>query len=123
MDVVDRPTVAEDDSTASQYTAIAPRLAPGDVGSYFCTFFPAPDQARVEITGAGAGPILVVGTTGDPATPLASSQNMANDLENGVLLTVVADQHTGYNVNQCSQDTVDHYLVDLTVPAEGTRCD
>ena len=76
----------------------------------------------MEVTGAGAGPILVVGTTGDPATPLASSQNMAKDLEKGVLLTVVADQHTGYSVNQCSQDTVDHYLVELTVPAKDKRC-
>ena len=65
---------------------------------------------------------LVVGTTGDPATPLASSQNMADALEEGVLLTVTADQHTGYGVNQCSYDVIDGYLVDLTVPAVGTVC-
>ena len=122
MDVVERPTVAEEDATAPQFNAIAPRLSPGTTGSYFCTFFPKTDDPRVKITGAGAGPIVVVGTTGDPATPLASSQNMANDLEKGVLLTVVADQHTGYGVNQCSYDNVDNYLVDLTVPAKDTRC-
>ena len=122
MDVTERPTVAEDDATAPQFNEIAPRLSPGTTGSYFCTFFPTADDPRVTVTGAGAGPILVVGTTGDPATPLASSQNMANDLENGVLLTVVADQHTGYGVNQCSYDNVDNYLVELKVPAKGTRC-
>ncbi len=122
MDVAERPTVAEDDATAPQFTAIAPRLAPGSTGSYFCTFYPQAQDPRVPITGAGAGPILVVGTTGDPATPLESSQNMANALEQGVLLTVVADQHTGYDVNQCSHDNVDDYLIDLTVPAKGTRC-
>ncbi|MCU1367735.1 MAG: peptidase family protein [Ilumatobacteraceae bacterium] len=123
MDVTERATVAEDDATAPQFTAVAPRLSPkGTTGSYFCSFFPKSDDPEVDITGKGAGPILVVGTTGDPATPLASSQAMANDLEHGVLLTVVADQHTGYGVNQCSQDTVDHYLVDLTVPKAGTRC-
>ena len=123
MDVAERPTVAEDDATAPRFTSIAPRLAPGTTGSYFCTFYPKAEDPRVPITGAGAGPILVVGTTGDPATPLASSQNMANALEQGVLLTVVADQHTGYDVNQCSHDNVDDYLIDLTVPAKGTRCD
>jgi len=39
-----------------------------------------------------------------------------------VLLTVKADQHTGYDVNSCSQGTVDAYLIDKTVPAEGTTC-
>ena len=48
---------------------------------------------------------------------------MAKKLENGVLVVVVADQHTGYGVNQCSYDTIDGYLVDLTVPEDGIRCD
>jgi hypothetical protein len=48
---------------------------------------------------------------------------MAKALEQGVLLVVVADQHTGYGVNQCSYDVVDGYLVDLTVPESGTRCE
>jgi pimeloyl-ACP methyl ester carboxylesterase len=122
MDVAERPTVAEEDATATQFNEVAPRLSPGTTGSYFCTFFPPSEDPRVHITGAGAGPILVVGTTGDPATPLASSQNMADALEQGVLLTVVADQHTGYDVNQCSHDNVDNYLIDLTVPDKGTRC-
>ena len=66
---------------------------------------------------------MVVGTTGDPATPLSSTEKMAETLEEGVLLVVVADQHTGYGVNQCSYDTIDGYLVDLIVPENGTRCE
>jgi pimeloyl-ACP methyl ester carboxylesterase len=123
MDVVERPTVAEDDATAAQYIAAAPRFAPGTTGSYFCSFFPETSDPRVIITGAGAGPIVVVGTTGDPATPLSSTENMAKSLEHGVLVVVVADQHTGYGVNQCSYDTIDGYLVDLTVPENGVRCE
>jgi pimeloyl-ACP methyl ester carboxylesterase len=122
MDDPARPTVEEDDATAPQYTEVAPRFAPGTTGSYFCTFYPAAENPRVDITGAGAGPILVVGTTGDPATPLESSQNMADALEQGVLLTVTADQHTGYGVNQCSYDVIDGYLVELAVPEVGTVC-
>ncbi len=123
MDTSERPTVAEDDATAPEFNAVAPRLAPGSTGSYFCTFFPVAEDPRVDITGAGAGPILVVGTTGDPSTPLASSEVMADTLEEGVLLVVVANQHTGYGVNQCSYDVVDGYLVDLEVPEDGVRCE
>jgi pimeloyl-ACP methyl ester carboxylesterase len=123
MDTEARPTVAEDDATAPQFTAVAPRFSPGTTGSYFCTFYPQANDPRVAVTGAGAGPILVVGTTGDPATPLSSTEAMAKALEQGVLLVVVADQHTGYGVNQCSYDVVDGYLVDLTVPESGKRCE
>ena len=48
---------------------------------------PAPPIA---ITGAGAGPVLVVGTTGDAATPLASTRAMADALEDGHLVVVGA---------------------------------
>lgn len=123
MDTPERPTVEEDDATAPEFNAIAPRLAPGSTGSYFCTFFPEAEDPRVEITGAGAGPILAVGTTGDPATPLASTEVMADTLEEGVLVVVVANQHTGYGVNQCSYDVIDGYLIDLEVPEDGVRCE
>lgn len=123
MDTPVRLTVEEDDATAQQYRDVAPRVAPGTTGSYQCTFFPEPADPRTTITGAGAGPIVVVGTTGDPATPLSSTEKMAKALEQGVLLVVVADQHTGYGVNDCSYRVVDDYLVDLAVPADGTRCE
>jgi pimeloyl-ACP methyl ester carboxylesterase len=123
MDQSERPTVEEDDATAPRFTEVAPRFSPGTTGSYFCTFYPPAGDPRVDIAGASAVPILVVGTTGDPATPLSSTEAMAKALEQGVLLVVVADQHTGYGVNQCSYDVVDGYLVDLTVPESGTRCE
>jgi pimeloyl-ACP methyl ester carboxylesterase len=123
MDRADRPTVAEDDAAAAQRRAVSPRLNPSTVGSYICTFYPASTDVRIPVTGAGAGPVLVVGTTGDPATPLEGTKAMADTLEGGVLLTVVGDEHTGYGINDCSIETVDAYLIDLTMPAEGTRCE
>ena len=122
MDRPERPTVAEEDANAAKYIAIAPRFAPSTVGNYFCTFYPPTKDPEVTITGKGAGPILVVGTTGDPATPLSSSENMTKALEQGTLLVVEADQHTGYSVNDCSQKTVDNYLITQRPPAAGTRC-
>jgi pimeloyl-ACP methyl ester carboxylesterase len=122
MDDPERLTVEEDDETAPEYIAVAPRFAPGTTGTYFCTFFPAAVDPRVEITGDGAGPIVVIGTTGDPATPLSSTRAMADTLEDGRLVVVDADQHTGYGVNDCVNDAVHRYLVDLDVPAEDIEC-
>ena len=122
-DTTDRPSVAEEDALSAEYTAVAPRLAPaGSSGSYACTFFPPPLDPRIAITGAGAGPIVVVGTTGDPATPLTSTQAMAEALEDGRFVVVEADRHTGYNVNSCINDVVNDYLVDLVAPDNGTEC-
>ena len=124
MDTVERPTVAEDDADVAKLKAVAPRFAIRNVGSYFCTFFPPTTDPRIEITGKGAGPIVVLGTTGDPATPLDGTRKMAEALEQGRLVTVVGNQHTGYGINACSQAAVDNYLVDPIghLPAEGLRC-
>jgi pimeloyl-ACP methyl ester carboxylesterase len=122
-DTSERLTVAEADAIVPAYTEVAPRLAPaGSVGAYSCTFFPDAIDPRIEITGAGAGPIVVVGTTGDPATPLLSTRAMAEALEDGRLVVVEADQHTGYNVNTCINEVVNDYLVDLVPPTDGTEC-
>jgi len=63
-----------------------------------------------------------VGTTGDPITPLESSRSLAEALDDGVLLTVEAERHTGYGVNRCSIRVVDSYLVELVTPEVGTVC-
>jgi pimeloyl-ACP methyl ester carboxylesterase len=122
MDETERLTVEEDDALAPEYQRVAPRMSPGTTGSYFCTFYPPTEDPRVEITGAGAGPIVVVGTTGDPATPLASTRVMADTLEDGRLVVVTADQHTGYSVNDCGDDVIHRYLVDLEIPPATTDC-
>ena len=122
MDETERLTVAEDDALAPEFQDVAPRMSPGTTGSYFCTFYPPTESPRIPITGAGAGPIVVVGTTGDPATPLASTRVMADTLEDGRLVVVTADQHTGYGVNDCGDDVIHRYLVDLEVPDEETSC-
>ncbi len=122
MDQVERPTVEEDDANSAQLRAAAPRFAPYTTGEYFCTFFPPTVEPRAEITGANAGPIVVIGTTGDAATPLASTRNMAAALEDGRLVVVTADQHTGYQVNDCVDDVVHRYLIDLEAPEDETNC-
>jgi len=71
----------------------------------------------------GTPPILVVGTTRDPATPLIWAQQLASTLDNGVLLTRNGDGHTAYlSGNRCIVQNVDDFLIGGTVPAIGTSC-
>jgi pimeloyl-ACP methyl ester carboxylesterase len=122
-DTAERRTVEEIDADAARFTEVAPRLVPeGSLGGYTCTFMPPAVDPRIEITGAGAGTILVIGTTGDPSTPLESTTRMANALEDSRLLIVEAEQHTGYGANRCVIDVVNAYLIDLVPPEDGTRC-
>ena len=81
---------------------------------------PAPKEPR--ITARGAAPIVVVGTTGDPATPYENAEGMARQLDSGVLVTLEGEGHTGYSQSVCVRSAVDAYLVDGVVPRHGTRC-
>jgi pimeloyl-ACP methyl ester carboxylesterase len=115
-------TVAETDSYIPKFLAIAPRLGISFTGSYSCVFWPAKPDRRIEITGKGAGPIIVVGTTGDAATPLASSRKMASTLEDGRLIVVTEDRHTGYGSNDCVVNAVDNYLITTKVTFAEKAC-
>lgn len=117
----DAPDVDDEEAIAA-FQEVAPRLWPTFAADSVCSVWPVAPVGRVPITGAGAGPIVVVGTTGDAATPLESSRAMAEALEEGVFVVVEADQHTGYNVNECINDTIEDYLVDLDVPEDGLVC-
>ena len=82
-DEPERLSVDEADERAAELIGVAPRLFPYTTASYTCGFFPPSADPRAEITGERAGPIVVIGTTGDPSTPLASSAAMADALEAG----------------------------------------
>src|SRR5262249_58254534 len=68
---------------------------------------------------AGAPPIVVVGTTGDPATPYEQTPKLADMLGVGVVLTWQGEGHTAYPQTRCVTSAVNRYLIDLTVPAQG----
>ena len=115
-------TVEETDSYIPKFLEVAPRLGISFTGGYTCVFWPAKKDQRIEITGKGAGPIMVVGTTGDAATPLASSQKMASTLEDGRLIVVSEDRHTGYGANDCVVSAVDKYLITTKVSFAEKAC-
>ncbi len=70
----------------------------------------------------GAAPILVIGTTGDPATPYEWSVEMAEVLSSGVLYTVEAEGHTAFLSVSCVEEVVIDYLVDLVLPDAAASC-
>ena len=76
-----------------------------------------------QIHARGAAPILVVGTTGDPATPYAWSKSLAEQLDSGQLLTWEGNGHTAYGGDaSCVNDAVDAYLISGTMPEKGLTC-
>ena len=76
-----------------------------------------------QIHAHGAAPILVVGTTGDPATPYAWSKSLAEQLDSGQLLTWEGNGHTAYGGDApCLNDAVNTYLLTGTMPKEGLTC-
>ncbi|MGA9277397.1 alpha/beta hydrolase [Ilumatobacter sp.] len=122
-DEPERLTVEEADARAEELIGVAPRVFPSTTGTYTCDFFPPSADPRAEITGVRAGPIVVIGTTGDPSTPLASSAAMADALEEGVLVTVEANRHLAYGqTNNCIDDVVHQYLIWLEPPAPDVTC-
>jgi pimeloyl-ACP methyl ester carboxylesterase len=70
----------------------------------------------------GAPPILVIGNTGDPATPYEWSVELADSLDSGVLYTVEAEGHTAYLTIRCVEPVVEAYLVDLNIPVDDESC-
>ena len=76
-----------------------------------------------KIAAKGAAPIMVVGTTNDPATPYSGAQSLAAQLDSGFLVTRRGEGHTAYaSGNACIDDTVDAYLTAGTVPKSDPDC-
>jgi pimeloyl-ACP methyl ester carboxylesterase len=86
-------------------------------------FSPRAEEKAPSNHAKGAAPIVVIGTTRDPATPYAWAVHLARYLDSGVLLTRDGDGHTGYHTgNACIDGQVHDYLVSGVVPHDGTRC-
>ena len=77
-----------------------------------------PQETRAE----GSAPILVVGITGDAQTLYSWSQSLAGQLDNGHLLTVEGYGHGAFNRNTCARTAITGFLVNGTMPDEGTTC-
>jgi pimeloyl-ACP methyl ester carboxylesterase len=128
INCLDRPAPHD----LSAYVAQAHRLATKDphfgaaiaYSSLTCAYWPVPPVEQPHpVHAKGAPPILVVGTTHDPATPYVWAQALAKQLDSGVLLAYEGDGHTAYGRGSaCIDNAVDAYLITKKPPRDGKHC-
>ncbi|GHF68527.1 peptidase [Streptomyces mashuensis] len=91
-----------------------------------CSGWPVKGEWQTpDVSAKGAAPVLVVGNTGDPATPYEGARRMAQELGPGVgvEMTYRGEGHGAYDSgNACVKKAVDAYLMEGTVPGRGTVC-
>jgi pimeloyl-ACP methyl ester carboxylesterase len=127
---VDRPTtdtvsLTQERADVATFQAQLPPWG-GEWATPTCVGMPKPARGdklgKIEVVGAPA--VLVVGTTGDPATPYAGAQALITHFQHSGLLTFDSTEHTAFGSGRspCIDDAVDRYLVDGTMPPPGTHC-
>lgn len=109
---------------ADEFEAKAPYYGIALVeGEIPCAYWGASPTPLPQPSGKGAPPIVVIGTTRDPATPYEWAVSLAEKLESAVLLTYRGTGHTAYlRSGSCITNAVNAYLLNLTPPADGTTC-
>jgi pimeloyl-ACP methyl ester carboxylesterase len=109
---------------AERLRPISPRFA-GMIAfnDLACAYWPTPATRKpAPVTAKGAPPIVVVGTTGDPATPYEWSVDLAKSLESGLLVTREGEGHAATGVNNCVRRAITSFLIELKAPKDGLSC-
>jgi pimeloyl-ACP methyl ester carboxylesterase len=94
-------------------------------GALTCEPWPYPVAKHPsDYSAKGSPAILVVGTTGDPATPYGQAVSVAKHvLNNGHLVTYHGEGHTAYGrSNACVANSVDNYFIKNLVPSQDPEC-
>ncbi|MFE9658562.1 alpha/beta fold hydrolase [Streptomyces sp. NPDC005955] len=127
-DSKDRTTPEQARASLAEFREISPVFGEflGWDTAGWCHQWPVPGlQERSEVSAPGAAPILVIGNTGDPATPYEGAGRMADGLGEGVgvLMTWKGEGHGAYgNGSDCVDGAVDAYLLDGRAPKDGKVC-
>ncbi len=124
---LDRPyegTVDDIRALAEEWKATAPTFGPALAwGLLPCQGWPAAGEQLTSTVAAGSNPILVLSTRKDPATPYQWGVQLAEELENGHLVSYDGVGHTAYREgSQCVDEAVDAYLLKGTVPEKDPDC-
>ncbi|MER5376716.1 alpha/beta hydrolase [Streptomyces sp. NPDC002553] len=128
LDDRQRPTVEETKRLLPEFERISPVFGSflGWDTAGWCHDWPVAGQFDTpEVSAAGSAPILLVGNTGDPATPYEGARRMADELGRGVgvLLTWKGEGHGAYGSGSgCVDSAVNGYLLNGKTPKDGTVC-
>jgi pimeloyl-ACP methyl ester carboxylesterase len=115
---------ADYQSFVDNLQAISARFG-GSIGNEMlpCAFWPVPTRSVAGAIAASNSPdILVLGNTGDAATPYQNSVKVAQMLTHGHLVTYHGEGHTSYGRDPCVDAAVNQYLIDLKVPPTDPDC-
>jgi len=97
---------------ASSPNGCDPRLPP-----------PSPDAVLGDVRATGVKPVLIIGTTNDPATPYDGAVDLQQRIARSRVLTFDSTEHGAYGRGvACIDDAVDHYMLTGRLPRAGTRC-
>lgn len=125
LDATEPSSLAQVEKSIPEFEKISPAFGRAMAwGALGCSDWPLKsDNQQIPISAKGAPPIVVVGTTRDPATPYEWAQSLAKQLASGVLVTREGDGHTGFHVgNSCIDDLVDNFFIKGDVPKDGATC-
>ncbi len=116
--------VSSYESLAAQFAKVAPDFGPSESwGGLPCAYWPFPVTGLDgPVHAPGTPTVLVVGSTGDPATPYAWAQAVARQFPTAVLLTRRGEGHTGYEASACVRTYVDAFFERGSLPRPGTVC-
>ncbi|MER5947046.1 alpha/beta hydrolase [Streptomyces sp. NPDC001904] len=124
----ERPTAARAKALMAKFRAISPvfgKAMAWDTAGW-CHDWPVPGLwDDPDVSAPGAAPVLVVGNTGDPATPYEGARRMADELGEGVgvELTWKGEGHGAYGSGSaCVDTTMNAYLLEGRIPRDGKVC-
>ena len=117
LDFADNRSIEETKADAQVFAKQAPLFGPYlAYGGLVCQYFEAPNATEV-LPIKSANPVVIIGTTGDPATPYEWAQGLHKILTNSVLISLTGDGHTGQGQgNKCVDGQVDDFYIENKTP-------
>ena len=124
LDFPDSRTMDQMQQDAVTYAQKAPVFGPYlAYAGLACHYWHVPAAVAPNLTHVVSAPMLVIGTTRDPATPYAWAQALNKDLVNSTLITLNGDGHTGANRgSSCVDSAVNTFLISGTTPVGNLYC-
>ncbi|CAN2169758.1 MhpC Predicted hydrolases or acyltransferases (alpha/beta hydrolase superfamily) [Candidatus Nanopelagicaceae bacterium] len=121
LDFADNRSVKQMKEDAKVFVEQAPLFGPYlAYGGLVCQYFDTP-QATEVVSTKTANPIVIIGTTGDPATPYEWAQGLNKLLTNSVLISLTGQGHTGQGQgNKCVDGQVDDFYLENKTPMRTT---
>jgi pimeloyl-ACP methyl ester carboxylesterase len=125
LDFKDPRTLSQIQADAKNFAAAAPIFGPYLAFSGLpCLYWQAKPVAAPVLTHLTTNPLLVIGTTRDPATPYQWAKSLHKALLNSTLITLNGDGHTGANRGSaCVDKAMNHYLLTGKLPVHDITCD